>query len=103
VITVSVIRLNTVRAARAIDALDAADRQCTAFLVSAGWRCPRADRAEDRLTVRHRLHAYPLPQLGEDAYAVLCQLHFDQIRRDDRKAAESRAAALAAETQTSLF
>ena len=97
------IRLITVRAARALDAIDAAGRCCTAVAVSTGQRCEKADRIDDRPMVRSRLCVVPVPAVAPDAYAVLCQPHFDQIRRDDRKAAEARAAVLAAKTQTSLF
>jgi hypothetical protein len=96
-----VIRLITVRAARALDAIDAADRRCTAVSVSTDQRCYRADRPADY--ARELLHVVPVPQVAPDAYAVLCELHFDQVRRDERKASKARAATLAAETQTSLF
>jgi hypothetical protein len=98
---VSVIRLITVQVARAIDAVDAADRRCTAVSVNTDQRCYRHDRVSE--FGRGQLYAVPAPYVGPNAYAVLCELHFDQIRRDDRKAAQARAAALAADTQDSLF
>ncbi len=96
------IRLIPVHVPRAVDAIDAASRQCTAVTVSSGLRCARSDNPGSPFG-RYRLHALPLPQVAADAYAVLCEQHFDEIRREDRKAAQARAEALAAETQTSLF
>lgn len=99
----AVIRLITVRAARAIDAIDAADRRCTAVSVSTDQRCDRTGRLGDHPAARYRLSAVPVPNVAPDAYAVLCELHYDQVRREDRKAAQALAAARAAETQASLF
>ena len=101
-IAMAMIRLITVRAARAIDAIDAAGCWCTAVMVSTGLRCDQTS-GPDCVGLRTPLHALPIPEAGPDAYAVLCRTHFDQIRRDDRKAAEARTAARAAETQTALF
>jgi hypothetical protein len=97
-----VIRLITVRAARALDAIDAAGRWCTAVMVSTGLRCDQS-AGPNEVGLRIPLYVVPIADAGPDEYAVLCRDHFDQIRRDDRKAAEARAVALAAETQTSLF